>query len=409
MKIKIFVIAVVWLLSGSLSAQAQSQPCGCADKKDLIDRLNRVEMAIQEYRAQIEKMKEQEKNEGKPLMWTKERYDKLEDTVNTAMKTVKNPSANSVSAKSNGGDCDFEEINAPTACLRESVTRHEKVHHRGCLAVKDSLSLNETYQMRMRLADFAQEEIFGYLEERKFILSQLQSLPTDCRQNNWVGYIALQRVLTSVDVEIIPPRPRSGPYGAVYGGTKTTKKEDIEIGMVFVRDGNPMSIRAFMASNENSAYTASTEVDCGGAVGWKSGTETITFKSFLKGEDNGDVVSASNRTVLTVNPANQTYNVYTGVFPRVNLTGQKDFSTKTTFAGCRRDQDPPDRTEPFTSSVSFAGYSATNEKIKPGSSDYLEGSRVVRPPDFNKSYKQGNTLTTLTQEIHFRWMLVRLP
>lgn len=76
MKVKLFVIAVVILLSSFLSAHGQTnQPCGCSDKKDLLDRLNVAELAIREYQEQIEVMKEQEKNEGNPLMMTQERYD----------------------------------------------------------------------------------------------------------------------------------------------------------------------------------------------------------------------------------------------------------------------------------------------------------------------------------------------
>lgn len=65
MKIKIFVMAVVWLLTGVLSAQSQSKPCGCGDKDDLVQRLMVVEAAIQEYMSQLESLKAKEKVEAR--------------------------------------------------------------------------------------------------------------------------------------------------------------------------------------------------------------------------------------------------------------------------------------------------------------------------------------------------------
>ena len=410
MKIKLFVIAAVWLMSGVLSsAQAQSQPCGCADKEELLNLLNVTRMEIQELKFQLNLITDQEKASGTPVMFSQDGYKKLMETLTNAARAVQKKGLGHGTVTMDSRTCSIKDTETGNYCVRQVRLIINRVHQKACMEGQLERQWGVSYRTRMEMKRLVLEKIEAYNAAQEFVLQMLKSLPKTCRPNNWFGYIVLQRVFTSVDEETIPPRPRSGPYGALTGGTKTTKKEDIEIGTVLVRDGKPMSIRASMASSENSAYAASLEVFCGGAVGWKTGTETITFKSFLKGEDNGDVVSASNRTVLKVNPANHTYDVHTGIFPRVNLTGQKDFSTKTTFAGCRKDQDPPDRTEPFTSSSSFAGHNATNEKIKPGSSDYLEGSRVVRPPDFNKSYKQGNILTTMTQEIQFRWMLVRLP
>src|SRR5688572_4811845 len=409
MKIKLILIAVACILSGCISAQAQGQPCGCADKEELLNLLNVTQMEIQELNFQLNLITDQEKASGTPVMFSQDGYKKLMETLTNAERAVQKKGLGNGTVTMDSRTCSIKDTETGNHCVRQVRLIIHRVHQKACMEGQLERQRGVSYRTRMEMKRLVLEKIEAYNAAQEFILQMLKSLPKTCRPNNWFGYIVLQRVFTSVDEETIPPRPRSGPYGALTSGTRTTKKEDLEIGTVLVGDLKPMSIRAHVESTENAAYAASTEAFCGGAVGWKSATETTNFKSFLKGEDNGDVVSASNRTVLTVNPTNQTYNVYTGIFPRVNLSGQKVSSAKSAFAVCRNDPDPPDRTEPFTSSPSILPYSATNEKIKPGSSNYLEGSRVVRPPDFNKSYKQGNTLTTLTQEFQLRWMLVRLP
>jgi len=406
MKLQIFAILVVGLFLGASfsSAQVRNEPCKCADKDLLLDALNISQAAIQELNAQLEHLKGSEAAHGGALY--NDKLDKeLEEILRGATDQVRKGSGDEFGGyQMNRGDCSIRE-SGQNWCAREIDRSLIDVYKKAC-EEKTNVPIEQNPYRELRQVIL--HKISAYQAMQNFILETLKSLPKTCRPNNWFGYIVLQRVFTSVDEEPLPPRPRSGPYGAFSGGTRTTNKKDIEIGTVFVREGKPTSIRASMTSTENGASGGSLEVNCG-AAGWKTGTESNTFESFLKGENNGDVVPASNRIVLKVNPANQTYDVYTGVFPRVNLTGEKVSSAKTAFTACRNDLDRPGKPEPFTSSASFAPYSVTNEKIKPGSPDFLEGSRTVKPPEFNRRYKQGNVTTTLTQEILFRWMLVRLP
>jgi len=409
MKLRIFVIVVVCLFSGFLStAQAQTKPCGCEDKADLLELLNQVEMSIQEAQFQMDSILAKERESGKPTTATDEGVGPVYEAIHNAAKSVAN--ATYPGDSMNLIDCTIKRGSSHSDCV-ELVKKHfYDIPQKACLASKSSRDPDEPYYKRMELRSFLVQLMMAYTEERKFILDMLKSLPNNCRPNDWFGYIVLTRVFTSEEVEPIPPTPRlSHLTGATFGGTRTTKKEGTEIGLVLVRNGKPMSIRASGASTENAAFAGSREVYCGGAVGWKTGQDELTYKSFLKSKDNDDAYDASDRTVLTVNPANQTYNVYTTVFPRVNLTGEKARSEKSAFTLCRG-QDAPDSTEPYTSSIIVHPHSVTNEKIKPGSPDFLEGSRTVKPPEFNKPpYKQGNVTTTLTLEIQFRWMLRRLP
>lgn len=404
MKFKSFVIVFLILLSNVLSAQAQSQPCGCADKKDLLNRLNVAEVAIQEYRTQITMMKEQEKKEGKPLMWTKERYDILENSVNTAMKTVKNPSAQSVTAKSSGGDCDFEEINAPTNCLRETITRHEKVHHRACLAVKDSLRLEETYQTRMRLADFAQEEIFAYLEERKFILSQLQSLPMDCRSNNWFGYVLYQRVVKAVINKAIPPinangRPSAG-ISVSAGGSSTQTSTNTYTGTILVEEGKAASARGYAAESYDENRTVTGRVYCSPKKPDISQVDTSGRKDLVEGTGEGN---AEFR--FSVRPDIGKYYIHTGFFSVIGTGQTSNFSTIS--GGC--EGESINRDFPITNRRLGGHKDYRLEEELKGSTDYLEGIKIEKPDSGNSNSNEGNINIIRTEEIQVRWMLRRLP
>jgi hypothetical protein len=63
MKFNIFVMAIVLLLAGFLSAQGQTnQPCGCEDKEEMLNFLNVTQMKIQEYKFQLDLITAQEKN-----------------------------------------------------------------------------------------------------------------------------------------------------------------------------------------------------------------------------------------------------------------------------------------------------------------------------------------------------------
>jgi hypothetical protein len=405
MRIQLFLTAVAWLLLGfAASAQAQSQPCGCADKKDLLNRLNVAEAAIREYQAQIEIMKAQEKNEGKPLMWTKDRYVNLEERVNTAMKTVKNPAANSASAKSSGGDCDFEQINAPTDCLRETITRHEKVHHTACLAVKDSLGGGETYQTRMRLADFAQEEINAYRVERQFILSELQLLPKDCRPNSWFGHVVYQRVVKTIFYKAIPAinangRPSAG-ISVGNGGSSTQTSTNTYTGTILVEEGKAASSRGHASESYDENKTVTGRIYCSPTKPDQSQVDTSGRNDFVDGTAEGNA-----EFIFSVRPERGKYYIQTGFFS-VLTTGQTS-NFYTIIGGCG--DTSTNRNFPITNRRLGGHKDYRIEEELRGSPDHLEGIKVEKPDSGNSYSQVGNISITRTEDTVVKWSLRRLP
>jgi hypothetical protein len=70
MKAGIFVIAVILLISGVLSAQAQ-KPCGCEDKEVLLEALKQNQVVRQELDSRMKLIVElEQKAGGKPIMST---------------------------------------------------------------------------------------------------------------------------------------------------------------------------------------------------------------------------------------------------------------------------------------------------------------------------------------------------
>ena len=404
MKLKALVIVAVWLFWGSFSsAQAQAKPCGCEQKEELLDLLNQTQMRIQELQFQVDLSLANVQADGKPIMATNERVNELDKELRNAAKSV----ANSYSDETlDAVNCSVTRTDTSSDCV-ELIRKHSfDVMQKECLASKGSRGPNQPYYELMEMKSYMVHMMVAYHEMQKFILQMLQSLPKNCRPNGWFGYIVLDRVASGVTVITTPPRPIINGRG-LNGGTAEDIQKWTYIGKVLVEEGKAKSIRGSAVYSETSVSASSEQAFCDSITGSKTRSHTITFKTSAGGEAEGDVVAASQFTLLKVNPANQTYDLYARNFPRVNTTGQKVHWSKST-GGCSKDQET-NRTETFTSSSPESGHSITNEKIKPGSSDYLEGSRVVKPAEGNKSSTQGNTSMTITQELHLRWMLRRLP
>ena len=408
MKVRLFVVFVVLLLSGFLSTtEAQTKPCGCENKEYLLEALNQNQMVIQELQLQTDLILALENADGKRIMPTAEAVTDLYTAIRNAKKSIANANYLYTSGESmNTADCSVTREDTSNDCV-ELIRKHfYDVTQKACLANKSSRRPDQTYFEEMEMKSYLLHLMMAYHEQQKFILQMLKSLPKNCRPSGWFGYIVLNRVGTGITVITTPPRPIINGRG-LNGGTAEDIQKWTYIGKILVEEGKAKSIRGSAVYSEDSVSTSSEQAFCDSIIGSKTRSHTITFKTSAGGEAEGDVVAASQFTLLKVNPANQTYDLFARNFPRVNTTGQKVHWSKST-GGCRKDQET-NRTETFTSSSPENGHSITNEKIKPGSSDYLEGSRVVKPAEGNKSSTQGNTSMTITQELHLRWMLRRLP
>lgn len=195
MKIKLFVIAVVWFMSGVLSsAQAQSQLCGCADAKHMLFRIKEANAAINEYKRQIQNYQAQERSSGNPVMFTHTEYrNNLQPAVQTVLNNVKNaeppPSPITAGAKTDPHSCSEPEISGGTPCLQEALRKHESHHSNSC-SLKRPPRTNPAsdYRDAMTMIEVIEEEIVGYTLERAYLASEHAKLPDKCKPPVWYLY-----------------------------------------------------------------------------------------------------------------------------------------------------------------------------------------------------------------------------
>ena len=148
------------------------------------------------YGAEVQKMGEQMQRTQAGIPYTKERREKLQGRVQEALdKAAKGRIATAPTMGDNPGGTDNlcnVTINlhpSATACMRESVKRHEQFHRQECLktrtAGKIATSIN-TGQDRFerdgfQLMQYASEEIGGYQAEVAFLASEQARLAQACK------------------------------------------------------------------------------------------------------------------------------------------------------------------------------------------------------------------------------------
>jgi hypothetical protein len=180
----------MWL---SAAAAAQAQPCTCIDVGDIKARMAEANAAIAAYAAEMGKMAEQMIRTREPLPYTPERRDKLQSRVQDAVNKV---AANRISptptikGENPGGTSNtcMVTINlspSATACMKESVKRHEDYHQQECLKTLTAGKLlgavvtgkaDRFERDGAQLTQYAQEEIGGYTTELTFLQSELLRL-----------------------------------------------------------------------------------------------------------------------------------------------------------------------------------------------------------------------------------------
>lgn len=397
MKIKILVIAIVWLLSGFLlSAQAQSQACGCADKQDLLNLLNQTQMELQELQFQTDLILAQEKADGKPKKATTEIVNKLNGALDNAAKSVANKTYPGHSM--NVVDCTVKRENTYSDCVELVKKRFYDVIQQACREDKDWRGSVQPYYEVLEVKSYLLQIFKAKQEMKNFILQMLSSLPKSCRPNNWFGYVVYQKVNTAVGVKTLPANNNT-PLGT-NGGTETQGGKNTYIGTVFVEEGKAVSARAYAAYSFDNSYKGTARVQCTSKEPIGTTQKTSGRTDILEGESDGTAEFS-----LNVNPAMRTYGLSAYFFP-VTLTGQsKGYTAYTAAAGCPGGQN--DFNSPAYLRADKQGHFVSDQKIT--SPDSLEGTDVVKPPLSNQSTKGGNTAVTETYEIQFRWMLRRLP
>lgn len=178
----------------TLSAAVQAQTCNCVDIGDIKRRMKEAQAALDAYGAEMQKMAEQMQRTQQPLPYTADRRKILQGRVQDALNQVSTGIQTAPVSGDNPGGTDNlcnTTINlhpSATACMRESVRRHEEHHRQECLKTrsagailksiatgKDRFERNEA-----SLIEYALEEVGGYGVEMAFLqdeLTRLESSP----------------------------------------------------------------------------------------------------------------------------------------------------------------------------------------------------------------------------------------
>ena len=184
-------IPILALLVAVFSSSASAQPCQCIDVGDIKARIKEAQAAIEAYGTEMQKMMEQMQRTQEPLPYTPERRKKLQGRVQEALNKV---SAGRIQTLPTMGDnpggtdnlCNIVSGAHPsaTACMKESVKRHEEYHRAECkktlsagkVATSIGTGKDRFERDGIQLFQYAQEEVGGYTEEIKFLNSELTRL-----------------------------------------------------------------------------------------------------------------------------------------------------------------------------------------------------------------------------------------
>jgi hypothetical protein len=394
MKLQIFVILVVGLFWGASfsSAQPQGEPCKCADRDTLLNALNVSQAAIQELNSQLEYWNTWEAAHGKAF-YTDELDKALEESLEAVIGQVREGSGEEFGGyQVNSVDCSIKERSGQNWCTREIEKSLIDVYKEACRKTKN-LPIDQNPYREVR--QVVLHKISAYQAMQNFILSTLKSLPKTCRPNNWFGYVTYEKVQTENAVETMPK----------INGTLARNSKVTYSGTLLVKEGKAARAKAWATDSwDLNDIKSFTEICKGKQV---ARVMTSNSKNFFEGETIGN---ATFTLKIDFHPAIKTYDLYVDFFP-INIAGQNSRSDRlSNAADCPEKGYDTNNNVSLTKRVQKEGHSVTGEKIDPDSPNYLEGRRVVKPEPLNQAgVKEGNTTTTTTHEIQFRWALWRLP
>jgi hypothetical protein len=180
---------VPFCLLGAVPAYAG---CQCADIGDIKNRMLEANTAIQAYSTEMQKMVEQMMRTQEPLPYTPERRAKLQGRVQAALNQAmagKLATAPAPSGENPGGTSNLCTVTinvhpSTTACIRESVAKHEEYHQAQCMKTRTAGKILESVRTGKdrferddaSLPEYAQEEIAGYTAELQFLQAELMRL-----------------------------------------------------------------------------------------------------------------------------------------------------------------------------------------------------------------------------------------
>lgn len=171
---------------------AWAQPCMCIDIGDIKQRIKEANAAIAAYGAEMQKMMEQMQRTREPIPYTPARREMLQGRVQQAVNQAaagRIATMPSIQGENPGGTSNLctMTINlhpSATACMRESVKRHEQHHQQECQKTLSGAKVRETIATGkdrferdgIQLVQYAQEEIGGYTIELMFLHAELARL-----------------------------------------------------------------------------------------------------------------------------------------------------------------------------------------------------------------------------------------
>ena len=186
------VVALLVAASGT----AFAQQCQCIDIGDIKARKKEASTAIEAYGAEMNKIAEQMQRTQDPVSYSSARREKLQKNIQAALD-AKAQGGNRISAtpvlihtddkgKTKGvagtsNMCQIEDNFHPsmTACMRESIMRHEGYHQAECNRMFDAGKMLEAARTgkgtdrferaNYTLLQYGMEEVAAYTEEIKFL------------------------------------------------------------------------------------------------------------------------------------------------------------------------------------------------------------------------------------------------
>lgn len=364
-------------------------PCSCDDRTDLLNRLNEADRAILEYQIQIQVMLAQEKQTGEPLILTPEMYnEKLQPRIQEAINRVTDANARKARAKTGGFFCRTT-VDAPTSCLAEVVSRHERVHQKWC---RERGVLND-----IRLVDVALEEIEAYSVERNHILSLLRAWP--CKPRGWFGTVTYGVINKFSSEETFPPRKTGTMRGDYYdGGKETQERETSYEGTIRVIDNAPTTTQTLQYSYEKNHNNSGK-----GHCLPKKGYYATRFSDKLTSQA-GDTLTkrTPDFSIHTNTPSPGQADVVFRLL--THRTKVKKTYERDNLDSCGKN-DKSSNTGDFQQDFSHNGFIVLRGKLSPDGLSFSGSESRPLSPEIN--HQQGNIKTSSSQVVTASWSLHR--